>query len=496
MKTRHPALITLVFVLLTAGVLLAAGIVLGACNFPTAGAANNDEQAQARAEVDGLFWDLYVILGGVETFGRPISPVVWVESLQCQYMMNALFCYDPALSGADAYSLAPVVRDGSLMPPSVLELPPQQGEKLVNGFTIHPDFVALYDQMYGTLFTGQPMGEAWVNYEKERIEQYFENVIMAQDLNDPEAVPYLLPAAYAVCTQYCETPDAVELPIPVLREVISPFGNFFGRINGGSFGEPLTRAFYTPDGQLMQVFRGAVVTAPADNLDAARFYPLADELGMYRMEPVYQSFGTDRSVFFYPITEKGFHVPILFDDFISAHGGRHIAGDPIAETAYYDENVIRQCFENICLDLQEGPEGPRAVLAPLGAWYLQRELDAGRISTDVLLPGWVSADTAQIAVGEQQQVVDHKTPQIIIATVYNTDGTPLHGIGGTLRLDLPEDGQQVFDFPASDHNGIAYLYLPLVGEKGDLAILHYTLCLHLPSGEDVCTQGAYVVDAR
>lgn len=486
MKQRHPALSALLLILS----LLA--ILLGACGSSTAKEAS--VVAQEKTAVDGLFWDLYVILGGVETFGKAISPVIWEDGYQCQYMMNAEFCYDPALSGVDAYSFAPVVKDGSLMPPSVLDLPPQQGEKLVNGFTIHPDFVPLYEQLYGTLFTGQPMGEAWVNYEKERTEQYFENVILAKDLNDPDGAVYLLPAAYAVCTQYCEVTEAVELPIPVLRDNVSPFGSFLSRNQGGDFGEPLTRAFYTPDGQLMQIFRGAVISAPPDDLEHAHLLPLADDLGMFRMEPIDQAFGTDRSVFFYPITEKGFHVPIVFDDFITAHGGRHIAGDPIAETAYYDNDVIRQCFENYCLDLQDGPEGVRAVMTPLGAWYLHRELDAGRISRDVLLPGWVTADQAAIGMGEQEQKINHKTAQIIIATVHDAQGAPVSDVPGTLRLFLPDNVQQVFDFPATDHEGIAYLTLPLFGEKSDTYILRYTLCLHLPSGEEVCNDGAYVVE--
>jgi len=418
------------------GILLP-GILLGACQFLSA-EKNAETPAPSPGDyvVDPLFWDVYILLGGIETFGQPISEVIWQDGFTCQYMMNAEFCYDPAKSGVDAYSLAPVVLNGNLLPPAVLELPPQQGEKLVNGFTILPDFVPLYEQLYGALFTGEPLGEAWVNYEKGRVEQYFANVIIAQDMESSEARPYLLPAAYAVCDQHCNAPQAVELPIPVRRSNGSPFSTLLGIANGGDFGEPLTTAFYTEDGTLMQVYEAIVIVAPPDQIENARLLPLADMLGMFRMEPIQQQFGTDREVFFYPVEqERGFHVPIVFDDFIAAHGGRLISGDPIAETAYYGEETIRQCFEFYCLDLAQSPAGQSARLTPLGAWYLRQELEAGRISPEVLLKEWHTLDSVVIGVGEQAQIISHDTPQMMIATVHDFQtGAPVRGVGGTLVL--------------------------------------------------------------
>jgi len=41
---------------------------------------------------------------------------------------------------------------------------------------------------------------------------------------------------------------------------------------------------------------------------------------------------------------------------------------------------------------------------------------------------------------------------------------------------------------------VAVLELPLYGEAGAADVMRYDLCLHLVSGEDYCTTGAYLIN--
>lgn len=484
-------------ILIIALLLVGSIALFAACNFPGAAPTESVQEADPPpSEVDRLFLDLYILLGGSETFGRPISENIWEEPFSCQTMMNARFCYDSSKEGVDAYFLAPIVRESNLAPPPNADLPPQQGEKLINGYTILPEFIPLYEQLYGTVFTGLPLSEARINYEKNRIEQYFENVIFARDLDNETGQPYLLPAGYATCAQHCSTSMNVVLPIPLRNPKSSPFSALLGPVHGEDFGEPLTRPFINQNGQLMQIFEYIAVVSPPNNIEAAQFFALPDEMNMFRMDAIAPNLSGNTAIIFYPTEENGngYHVPLLFDMFVSQHGGREVSGGPIAEVAYYDDETIRQCFETYCLDYVEHGTHQQVKMTPLGAWYLEQEMNAGRISSEVLLEDWVTQDDLTIAVGEQMEILPPETDQFIIVSIgQKTVDKTISGIGGKVYLTLEDQSVVVFDLPETNPNGVSFVTIPAsyATHSGDL--LRYELCLHLLSGEEICTIGAYVV---
>ena len=447
-------------------------------------------------KVDQLFLNLYVQLGGIETFGPPLSDAVWEETCVCQPMMNAEFCYDLTKEGGDAYFFAPLVREANLLLPISKELPPQQGDKLVNGFTILTEFIPLYEQLYGTVFTGQPLGEARINYENNHVEQYFENIIIARDLDADNGQPYLMPVSCTSSPQYCLSDASFEQPIPVIQKKSSPFGALLSRINGQDFGEPLTKPFLNNDDQLMQIFESIVVVSPPDQINTAHIYSLPDEMDMIRMEPVAQRLGELSMVSFYPTEENGdgFHVPVLFDDFVGAHGGRNISGAPIAEAVYYDDDTMRQCFESYCLDYQQQGGVQIVTMAPLGAWYLDRELEAGRISPEVLLGKWLKSEDLLIGFGEQRDVLPPDTEQFLIVSIQELENTkPVSGIGGKVWLTLESGQVEEFLLPETNSDGISFVTIPASFASENGAVLRYEIWLHLSSGEDIYHTGAYVV---
>lgn len=476
-------------------VLLAAMILSAVLLLPRDG-RQADAKASALMQVDGRFLVLYQSLGGEGVLGKIISPLIIEGDQLCQYAMNAKLCVLTGRLDLEAYSLAPVVVQGGLMPVVNMPAAEQQSGKVVNGFVIHADFIPLYEKIYGTHFAGQPLGNAWVNYDKGRIEQYFENVVIAQDLNEAQSQPYLLPVAHAVCAQYCDFPIETRLFIPQPQQRTSPFSTFLAAVDGYDFGAPLTRPFLNQDGQLVQVFEYAAVAALPDVLSDAKLLPLSVDLRMHTSPPTRQIYGVDRGVYYYPVGDSGYHVPIVFDEFIVGHGGRSIAGNPIAEIMYYEDNAIRQCFENYCLDLhQDQANGSvEAVLAPLGVWYLTQGLADGSIDRETVVDQWYQAHEVQIAVGEQASVVSRQTQQQIFVTVLSTEnGAPISGIQSYARILSPDNQEQVLGLINTNAQGVSWVSIPAHRKVENGTLMRYEVCAVLLSGEQVCEAGAYLV---
>ena len=98
-------------------------------------------------------------------------------------------------------------------------------------------------------------------------------------------------------------------------------------------------------------------------------------VGFQHMEPGLKKFDIKDNMIFYTTDGDqglGFHVPVVFDEFIMHHGGTKVCGAPISDPTLYDGlSVPRQCFENFCLDYYRDAEADQKVkIAPLGSQYL------------------------------------------------------------------------------------------------------------------------------
>lgn len=477
---------------LVAFFLTAAGVLSG-CNFPRP-QSPIDRSVFSLRGIDARFLPLYRTLGGETILGAPISGVLQEGEQWCQYTMNAKMCVISGRTDLEAYSFAPVVVEGALMPPTPFPQVTQESGKVVNGYVIHPDFIPLYEQLYGMIFTGQPLGNAWINYDKGRVEQYFENVIIAADLDDDTPTAYLLPAAHAVCT-FCDPANRPFGAFTIETQQASPFSTFLTRVNGTAFGEPLTRPFINEDGLQVQIFENAAIAAKPDDLANAWLLPLSYELNMFESNPTEQRYGTDKDVYFYPVGDKGYHVLVWFDQFIVNHGGRNTAGNPIAEVAYYD-GVIRQCFENYCLDLEQDPESglPVAALAPLGSWYVDQQLKTGHLTEDQLMVAWATPETIQFEIGEQQAKIDRDTSQVIYLSIISSEtGQPLSDVRSTVTLLTPDNQQMELELMPTDQNGLTWVEVPAHSQLDNGTVIRYEVCLELNSGQEVCDASAYLV---
>jgi hypothetical protein len=281
---------------------------------------------------------------------------------------------------------------------------------------------------------------------------------------------------------------------PVVSEMqfSTPFQRVLDRLGGiAIFGSPLGEPVRTPDGFMEQVYENAVIYAPVDNPNAIALRPLAKILNMPMHQPVLKKYDRRDNVIFYPVQgELGFHVPIVFDEFIASHGGTETSGQPISETDVVEiggERIARQCFENYCLDYYPSAQiGAQVRMAQLG--YRYEQTPVGAIPAPALEP----VDPLAILISEDKaQVLDNET-QTFFLLVYN-DHTkePRPNANATLLVMFPDGASYSYEFPPTGINGWTRLEVPPLPEYQHGTLVAYKICL---SGEpQTCVSESYLV---
>lgn len=448
---------------------------------------------------------VYETLGGEPLLGAVISGVFTEDGLTCQLALNAAVCIDPLASGLDRYVFAPLGQKAAAEYQSP-DFPDLLAGREVNGIAIFPAFEPLFVSLYETRFAGAPVTAVLYNEKAQRLEQYFENVAMAANLDNP-GHGYLLPLGHDACNGRC-TADTPQLPgsaaplTPLPPATIHPaFLPGIARMDGFKIiGNPLTQPYETGDGYVVQVFANVVVRAPLEQLGAMELMPIARQLEMTVMEPVRKQYDKPEGVVFYGDDEDalGYHVPIEFDQFIDQHGGRQTSGEPVAEVLFYEDGAIRQCFENYCLDYSPDPSDAQPVsLYPLGARYLQRALEQGLVNKGVALSELISMDggPVRILLAEGNAQLPSGEMQTILIGVFNeADQTPIPDVGVRLKLILPDGSSQEFE---TLHTGAAgQVVVQVSGQQGleSGSLVVYQVCIdELPGDLAVCESDAYIV---
>jgi hypothetical protein len=471
---------------------------LSACGLQSTSPEHVPSSADA---LDPTLRQVYDTLGGEPILGMVISGVITEGGLTCQLTMNAAVCINPGANGSDRYVFAPLgkLAADEYQSPDFPGLPAGRVE---NGITIYPAFELLFDNLYGARFAGAPVTAILYNEDAQRLEQYFENVAMAANLDNP-AQGYLLPVGHNVCKGRCtvdvgQKPPGSGVPAPIIYPGFLPG---IVRMNGFKFiGDPLTRPYQTGDGYVVQVFANVVIRAPLDQPGAIELMPLARQVGMIVQEPVRKQYDKPEGVVFYGQGDDvvGYHVPIAFDQFIGSHGGRLTSGEPVAEVTLYAEGAYRQCFENYCLDYNTDPLAAQPVsIYPLGARYLKQAMEHGLIDSGIILSELISLGDQAVRIvltQEKSQVRSDEMQEIRIEVVSGTDQTPIPDVDVRLKLILPDGRSHEYDPLRTNADGqvVPQISGELNLENGSLVI--YQVCLEgLPGDLAVCESDAYIV---
>lgn len=445
-------------------------------------------------EVTPSLREFYNTLGGESLFGPAISEDFAFQEFECQYTVNALLCLNPSTTGNNRFGLYPLgnALDISEDPGT---LATDQNTRVVNGYVLYEEFIPLFDQLSGVQYAGNPISPVHINYSQGRVEQYFENVGFFRSFDDPAGTVKLLAYGVMACDDRCNYSANLDALIISSDNAAGnqPFLPQLGKFGGATvFGEPLTQPYIAADGAQEQVYANAVLYSPSGDPEQVLLRPLAIELGMPRSDPGPQVYGNQDGVVFYAVKDElGYHVPLVFDAFITAHGGMKLSGKPISETTEYQSNLYRQCFENYCLDYNPSAASNQQVsIAPLGQQYLEQlQYKEGEAK-----PFTISADTVEIQLSEQyKKLAPASSQRIDILMLSRIDQKPLAGIQSELDLALPDGSHYTRVIDPTQSDGKASVIIPAMKDIPNGSILAYSVCILTTTAQPVCAFSNYVV---
>ncbi len=441
--------------------------------------------------VDPLLREFYASLGGEDILGPAITALFSLNDLQCQYTQNALMCFDPLAQGIQRFSLYPLGRTFDLgLPASAGVSSSEEGN-----FAVYEEFTDLYQRLYGSQYAGKPLTPPRFNPNKNRIEQYFENVGFYRNLDDPQGEVHLLSYGVFACSADCRfSPPASAVVIRNVVEMEQPFLARLVRLGGVKvFGLPLTQPYLAADGFREQVYENVVLYAPVENPNAVHLRPAALLAGMPAGQPQPRRYSQADGMVFYPVEgENGFHVPLVFDEFIASHGGIEISGLPLSEPYQVGEHLYRQCYQNYCLDYDNHPQAAERVrMVALGREYLKITNPQQAAET----PFEITPQSVRLLVNVAKPRLTADEPQQFEITLLRADNhQPVSSVETSLTLTLPDGREALYYLPPTDAQGQARLRIaPLQPALPNGSVLAYRVCLNIPAGQPVCAADSYLI---
>ncbi len=468
-------------------ILLILSLLLAGCSGSNAAASGKTYRVAKNLQ------EFYDKLGGEGLLGPAISKIFDGSSGQCQYTANVLMCENSILTGDARFSLAPLGTGLNLREEPAGST--SEANLVVNGYTVYEEFVPLYRQLSEGIYAGDPISQVHLNYEKQRIEQFFTNVGFYRNFSDPRGTIKLIAYGVESCVDVCKYRAASEAALFDGAQLVAD-GSLLDELetdfDKSVFGKPLTQLYQAADGNQEQVFEGIVLYRDIFN-GVVRLRPLAVQLGMQTSEPRERVYGSESGVVFYAVQDNlGYHVPVLFDEFISTHGGSAISGDPIADVIEYEPGLFRQCFTNFCLDYAPNERKNKQLLvAPLGSKYMELEPGTPIVAEPSAAP---ATPIYTLQVSElHNPLAAEEAQQINIVLLNAADQLPLPGIETDLTLNLPDGTTYQATLPATLTDGSSSIVLPVMKKIPNGTIMTYQVCISTAVVEPVCQSGSFLV---
>ena len=433
--------------------------------------------------VDPIFAEFYEALGGEEVLGPAISPSTRSDGKTTQYTETSLMVFDPIEPASTRFKLAPLgISLGVAEGDSPVNT---QGDgRVINGHLVNPDFLAVYESLGGARFVGRPLSEANFNVEKQRAEQYFENLGFYQ-LEGNHEVHFMPYGAYA-CDRNCREQNPVA-GIPA-RQPILPDAFLQKTLELGLpfVGKPLTGLHLAADGKQEVIFENLVLVADEDSPNRVEVRPIAEEISL-SAQALAQPGDSNLSVFIEIEDGLGYNVPLHFINYLEQFGGLQIAGLPISEVFSPEPGLFWQCFTNLCLQFNLNVEGDQRLQpAPLGADYKAKSYEQVRDFS-----GSQDIGSIDLRVWEKDTYVASTGSQEIHTAIYE-DAKPLKNFEPLLIATMPDGSQRKAYFPPSDEEGCSSIKLaPIDAPNGTL--IAYRVCLFGLDGQENCVGDNYLI---
>jgi hypothetical protein len=438
-------------------------------------ACANGTQTPDPVGVDMRFREFYDLQGGSDLLGGPVSGTINEDGAQYQVLENAIMIYKSSAPAGEQFDFLPLahnfVRQDDT--PEGLAI---SGQTSLGGHIVYDEFSVMFNRMGGVRFVGHPLTEVRKNDEESRYEQYFEKLGFYRLFSDPVGKVHLLPYGLMECRKNTNLncsgnfQNAIphDLPpqpfLPILRRVGSLPGN------------PLSQVYLAPDGKFEQVYENVVLVFDPQNQRTIDFRPLPESVGFKQQPPV--ALRNDPGMTFWQTTEElGYNVPIAFLEYISAHGGTELSGQPISEL-FEINGLRRQCFTNYCLEYDsKAPKDQQIRPTSLGYEYLKQQ----GFSTPAL----------QLRIWENLALIEPEKPQVVAVMVYNqTPNSPMQDIQPVLTVQEGNKPARQFTFPPTSAAGTSFIEIP--GSKLP-GIVTYEICVSWPGSDPVCAKDSWIV---
>lgn len=471
------------------------------------GVASGDDYA-----VDALYREFYDQLGGEETLGEPISPLFTYGRISYQYTVAALMAHDPDAPEAERFYLAALGLDTGLLQPAVPN-PNDPALRYLNGHIIHPEFEPLYQAIGGRRIAGNPLSEARYNPERGRIEQHFENVGIFRRLDDPPGEARLLAYGLWKCDASCRRPTGIrsDMRLGVVIAVDPAFASSVERLGAHFTGLPVSEAYTNAHGNLEQVFENLVLARGSGKKGRIFARPLLEMLAIASAPPGAPG-GVAGMTFIAVHDGLGFDVPQRFLDYLAQHGGLDISGLPIAPLEQTDENTLRQCFTNLCLEEHLDEAGPLRIRPEARgfAYWLQSGAQGGQPETPPApqptseperQPAPETAPQAEpepagygvivMQVWEQRPILAPDQQQEIGVIVLENN-RPVRNLEPELVVILPGgEERRYYMFPTGQNGQSALRIDPIQAAAGEA--IAYRVCVFYPLGETNCVEDTFLI---
>jgi hypothetical protein len=436
--------------------------------------------------VDSIFNAFYDQLGGEAIMGPILSPTFELGGLTSQYTEGGLMLYDSEAPLGQQFSLAPLGRKLDL--PDVQNLFSAQNDGLVvNGFVIYSKFVDLYKQFDLTRYAGRPLSQPLIDSTSNRIIQYFETVGFYTSLDNNDGM-HLLAYGGFDCAEKCNF-QLNSMNNPQSATVFEePFLDSMLPLGRDLTGRPISTYYSSPEGNVEQVYENLVVYASPDDVHQINFRPLPELVGYPPTSPVAKT--DDNGLVFIPINNSlGHNVAVVFEEFISNHGGSAIAGLPTTEI-FSVGGEYWQCFTHFCLDYDAlSPDSEKVKPAALGKIYFEQLASTEITDSDQAL----SSNNVILRVTEKFSAVSiTDREEIDIQILHRQDQLPIPNIPATLTITLPDNSQKSYTIPATDLRGESLVTIdPVQAVNG--TIIPFRVCLNLKITPQICISDTFVV---
>jgi hypothetical protein len=483
-------------------------------------------------EIDPLFREIYLFLGGPEVLGLAISPAKGFGNITAQYMETCKMVYDPDAPLIQRFYLASLGKDLGFFEPAV-PTPSEPDVVYVDGHSIFSDFLPLYEKL-GARMVGKPLTEGYHNLIRNRYEQHFENVGFFRMDGSPDV--HLLAYGVMACGEDCTSSNPGNATIDINNYIDPTFQEFVNNQGADFTGYALSDAYVNEEGTWEQILENVVLAAEsADSPQSVRLQPLAEKLSLKSSPPGLKSNNPD--MYFYPTQgDLGYEIPSYFFDYLNRHGGLAFTGLPIAQVSSLGDKMKHQCFTNLCLAYDPvSNEGGRVRPEPLGYaykyLYYKETFQPTPTPEPAVLDGWptpqgqpvlsdpVSPDqpvedlppeqmqppiepAAGEAPGAEERTVTFRSWESFpvlgsgriqeVGIEAKSNGQPMGGLPLELTVTMPDGNQLFYIMPETNANGKSTLSLPPFDAPNG-TIVPYLVCVRLENRQKICLEKSFII---